>query len=131
MHANPQADMTGADSTPGTDREQSRGRSCLPLLAVPVLLALASLLLWPQVKWLAYAANAAVLLTGSVLACTIWEHLAGSLESFSLPFVAIGLVVIAGLVLFHFLGWISTLCVLGAYALVNLLGGLHDRKHLK
>jgi hypothetical protein len=69
----------------------------------------------------------AALLIGSLILSIVYEGVAGN-ESFSLPFANIFLVVVAGVVLYWFFGFKSTLIVLGVYAVWAVVGGLIDRR---
>ncbi len=68
----------------------------------------------------------AALTAGSLVLSLLYENLAGN-ESFSLPLASLLIVTVLGAVLFPFFGWMSTLTVLGIYAVWCIVGGLVDR----
>ena len=68
-----------------------------------------------------------VLLVGAVLLSLLYEAVAGN-ESFSLPFVNILLVIVAGAAGYLFFGWPATGGVLCLYLLWAVGGGLLDRR---
>lgn len=98
----------------------------IALTATPILLVVLHRL-WPDVTILGYAALVAVLLVVS-LSLTGFRATFQNRKAFSLHFGWTLLILVPGVALFRYYGWIAAAWVLGAYAMVCTLGGLHDRR---
>jgi hypothetical protein len=83
-------------------------------------------LVWPQVTVLKYLANIVVLIFGSIMLSVLSENIQAN-SSFSLPFIWIMIVLMLGVILFSIYGWISTLFVLGGYAVICVVGRVLGR----
>jgi hypothetical protein len=80
-----------------------------------------------DVLLLKLAANASVLIIGGTLIIAYSSWVSGD-PFFILHFGWLGLIVVVGLALFFWFGWVSTLATLGVEAVRAMLGALIERR---
>ena len=83
-------------------------------------------LCWPGIYVLEFIAHFVSIVSGMFIFTAIGQWIQRT-KSFSLPLLYMLLVLIAGIVLFHWFGWMSTLILLGAYGLLMIGDGIYGR----
>jgi hypothetical protein len=82
--------------------------------------------IWPHSLLLKILANASILFAGTVWLSVIEEIIDGA-KQFSLPLLAIAIIILVGAILSVWYGWLSTGIILGLYASVSIRSGIHRR----
>ncbi len=81
---------------------------------------------WPNIYILNFIAHFVSIVSGMFIFTAIGQWIQ-KIESFSLPLPLMLLVLIVGIVLFHWFGWISTLILLGGYGILCICDGIYGR----